>query len=165
MISTWIFWKIKKILILGNLISNKEIVFEVVLSEFKEITPEFETSFNKYEDYKQILRSDYECSGEYLDFYQCFLEFENNYPTDFKKLYQCVVVKFNLKKKNNEPSLSNFKSYLEMFHSKNWLEEKGDEVVIGDIPVSNENKLANKSGGNNNIDKRYKEENNNDKRN
>ena len=25
-----------------------------------------------------------------------------------------------------------------MFHNKNWVEEKGDEVVIGDIPVSNE---------------------------
>ena len=28
-----------------------------------------------------------------------------------------------------------------MFHSKNWVEEKGDEVVIGDILVSNEKKL------------------------
>ena len=52
-----------------------------------------------------------------------------------------------------------------MFHNKNWVEEKGDEVVIGDIPVSNEKKLAKKSVGNNNIDKRFKEEKNNDKRN
>ena len=42
------------------------------------------------------------------------------------------------KKKNNEPSLLNFKSYLEMLHNKNLVEEKGDEVVIGDISVTNE---------------------------
>ena len=83
------------------MISEKEIVFEVVLSEFKEIKPKFESSFNEYEDYKQILRSDYECSGECLEFYHYYLEFENNYPTDFKKAYQCAVVKFKLKKKNN----------------------------------------------------------------
>ena len=45
-----------------------------------------------------------------------------------------------------------------MFHNKNWVEEKGDEVVIGDILVSNKNKLANKFVVNNNIDKRYEEE-------
>ena len=38
------------------------------------------------------------------------------------------------------------------------VEEKGDEVIIGDIPVSNEKKLDNKSVGNYNIDKRFKEE-------
>ena len=83
------------------MISDKEIVFELVLSELKKITPEFETIFNEYEDFKQKLRSDYECSGECLDFYQDFLEFENNYPTDFKKVYQCAIVKFKFKNKNN----------------------------------------------------------------
>ena len=38
-------------LILGKFISDKEIVFEVVRSEFKEVKPEFESSFNEYEDY------------------------------------------------------------------------------------------------------------------
>ena len=61
-------------------------------------------------------------------FYQCFLEFEKNYPTNFKKVNQCDVVKSKLKKKYNKPSLSEFKSYLEMFHSKNWVKEKDDEV-------------------------------------
>ena len=41
MISTWIFLEDKeKILILGKFISDKEIVFELVLSEFKKITHE-----------------------------------------------------------------------------------------------------------------------------
>ena len=66
--------------------SNKKII----LGEL----PEFETKFNEYEDFKQKLRSNYECSGECLDVYQYFLEFESNYPIDFKKVYQCTVVKF-----------------------------------------------------------------------
>ena len=50
-----------------------------------------------------------------------------------------------------------------MFHSKNWVEEKGNEVVIGDISVSNENKFTKNSVGNNNIDYIFKEETINDK--
>ena len=99
----------EKLLILENLISDKEIVSEVVLNEFKEVKPEFESWFNEYEDYKQILGNDYECSDECLEFYQCFLAFENKYPNDIKKAYQCAVVKFKLEKLKNEPSLSNFK--------------------------------------------------------
>ena len=99
----------EKILILGKLISDKKTMFEVVLSEFKEVKPEFESSFNEYENFKQTLRNNYECSGECLDFYQYFLVFENNHLTDFIKVYQCDVVKFKLKKKNNESSLSEFK--------------------------------------------------------
>ena len=79
------------------MISDKEIVLEVVLSEFKEITLEFESSFNKYEYYKQTLRNDYECSGKCLEFYQYFLEFNIKHPSDFKKAYQCSVVKLNLR--------------------------------------------------------------------
>ena len=142
----------EKILILGKLISDKDIVFELVLSKFKEITSKFETNFNEYEDFKQTLRSDYECSDECLDFYQYCFEFENNNPTNFKKVYQCAIVNFKLQKKNNEPLLSDFKSCLEISHSKNQVEENGDEVVIGDISLSNEKKLANKSVGDNNID-------------
>ena len=75
----------EKILTLGNLISDKEIVFAVVLSEFKEFKPEFESSFNEYEDYKQTLKNNNESSGKSLGFYQCFLAFEKIYPNDFKK--------------------------------------------------------------------------------
>ena len=108
------------------MISDKEIVFAVVLSEFKEVKPEFELSFNEYEDDKQTLRNDNEDSGEFLEFYHFFLAFENKYPSDLKKAYQCAVVKFKLKKKNNLPSLLNFESHLEIFHNKNWVKEKGD---------------------------------------
>ena len=52
------------------------IVFESVLSEFKEISPEFETTFIEYDDFKHTLKSDYAYSGECLDIYQYFLEFE-----------------------------------------------------------------------------------------
>ena len=148
----------EKRLIFGKLVYEKVIVFELVLSEFKEITPEFETTFIEYEDFKESLKSDYEYSGECLDFYKRFLEFENNYPTDYNWVYQCAVVKYKLKNKENEPSLSEFKSYLDIFNSKNWVEEKGDELVIDNIPLSNENKLDNKSVGNNKIDQRFKEE-------
>ena len=112
-------------------------MFDVVLSELKEVKPEFESSFNEYEAFKQTLRNDYECSGECHEFYQYFLAFENKYPNDLKKTHQCDVVKYKFKKKINEPSLSNFKSYLEMFHNKDCVEEKSDEVVIGDNSVSN----------------------------
>ena len=132
-------------------------MFEVVLNDFKEVKPEFESSFNEYEDCKQTVRNDYVCRGECFGFYQYFLAFGNNYPNDFKKAYQCDFVKFKLKKKYNEPSLSNFKSYLEFFHNKNWVEEKCNEVVIGDISFSNIKTLANKCVVNN-IDKIYKEE-------
>ena len=91
------------------MISDKEIVFELVLIEFNEITLGFERTFNKYEDFKQTLRSNYIYSGECLDLTQYFLEFNNNYPSDFKKVYQCAVIKFKLKKIYNEPSLSEFK--------------------------------------------------------
>ena len=100
------------------------------------------------------MKSYYEYSGECLDFYQYLFEFENNNPIDFNKVYQCDVVKKKLKKKDNDQSLSEFKSYLEMFYIKNW----GDEIVIGDILVSNEKKLDNKYVGNNKVDQRFKEE-------
>ena len=120
------------------MISDKEIVFAVILSEFKEEKPEFEASFDQYNDYQNTLKNDNEGCSECLEFYQCFHEFENKHPNDFKKAYQCSVVKFKLKKLKNEPSLSNFKSYLEMFHNKILVEEKGDQVVIRDISVTNE---------------------------
>ena len=84
----------KKILILGNLISDKEIVFAVVLSEFKEVKPEFESSSNDYKDYqRKKLKNDNVGSGEFLEVYQYFLAFENKYPNDVKKAYQCAVVR------------------------------------------------------------------------
>ena len=43
----------EKILVLGKLISDKKTMFEVVLSEFKEVKPEFESSFNEYKNFKQ----------------------------------------------------------------------------------------------------------------
>ena len=97
-------------------------------------------------------------------FFKYVLEFENNYPTDYNKVYQYDVVKYKLKKKDSEQSLSEFKSYLDVFHSEHWVEEKGDELVIGDIPLSNKNKLDDKSVDNNKIDQIFKEEENNDKR-
>ena len=139
------------------MISDKEIVFAVVLSEFKEVNPEFGSSFNQYNKYQNTLKNDNEGSSECLEFYQRFLAFENKYPNDFKKAYQYSVVKFKLKKLKNEPSLSTFKLYMEMFHNKILVEEKGDEVVIRDIFVTNEKKKSNKCVVNN-IDKRYKED-------
>ena len=91
-------------------------------------------------------------------FFKYVLEFENNYPTDYNKVYQYDVVKYKLKKKDSEQSLLEFKSYLDVFHSEHWVEEKGDELVIDDIPLLDEKKLDNKSVGDNKIDQRFKEE-------
>ena len=70
------------------------------------------------------MESHYEYSGECLDFYKYSLEFENNYSTDYNKVYQCTVVKNKLKKKDNEPSLLEFKSYLDISHSKIGLKKR-----------------------------------------
>ena len=51
--SILIFLEDKEKSILGNLISDKEIVFAIGLSEFKEVKPEFESPFNRYEDYQK----------------------------------------------------------------------------------------------------------------
>ena len=80
-----------------------------------------------------------------------FLEFEIKYPSAFKKAYQCSVVKFKLQKLKNEPSMSNFKLSMELFHNKSLVEKKGDEVVIRDIFVSNKKYISIV----NNIDKKY----------
>ena len=106
------------------MISDKEIVFAVVLSEFKEVKPEFESSFNQYNDYQNTLKNDNEENEQCLEFYQCFPEFHVKYPSDFKRAYQCSVVKFKLKKLKNEPSISNFKLYMELFHNKSLLKKK-----------------------------------------
>ena len=70
------------------------------------------------------MKSDYEYSGECLDFFKYVLEFENNYPTDYNKVYQCDVVKYKVKKKDSEPSLSEFKSYLDVFIVKIGLKKR-----------------------------------------
>ena len=49
---------------------------------------------------------------------------------------------------------------MELFHNKSLVEEKDDKVVIRDIFVTNEKKLSNV----NNIDKKYKEDKNTDKK-
>ena len=80
-----------------------------------------------------------------------------------KKTYQCAVVKFKLKKKHNEQSLWNFKSYVEMFHNKHLVEEKGWWSSNRWYFSYKWKKLANKYVVNN-INKRYKEEKSTDKR-
>ena len=79
------------------MITDKEIVFSVILSEFKEEKPEFESSLNQYNDYQNTLKNDNEGSNKCLEFYQYFLEFNIKHPSDFKKAYQCSVVKLNLR--------------------------------------------------------------------
>ena len=69
-------------------------------------------------------------------------EFHVKYPSDFKRAYECSILKFKLKKLKKEPSISNFKSYMELFHNKK-LDKKGDEVIICENV--------------NNINKRFKE--------
>ena len=100
------------------MITDKEIVCTVILSEYKEEIPEFNASFDQYNDYQNTLKKDIEQSEQCLVFYQYVHEFHDKYPGDFKRAYECSVLKFKLKKLKNEPSISNFKSYMELFHNK-----------------------------------------------
>ena len=93
-------------------------MFTVILSEYKEEIPEFEASFDQYNDYQNTLKKNNEQSEQCLVFYQYFHEFHVKYPGDFKRAYECSVLKFKLKKLKREPSIWNFKSYMELFHNK-----------------------------------------------
>ena len=103
---------------LGKLITDREMMFTIILSEYKEKIPEFEASFDQYNDYQNTLKNDIQQSEQCLVFYQYFHEFHVKYPGDFKRAYDCCVLKFKLKKLKNEPSISIFKSYVELFHNK-----------------------------------------------
>ena len=50
------------------MISDREDVFAVILSEFKEAKPEFEASFDQYNDYQNTLKNDNEESEQCLFF-------------------------------------------------------------------------------------------------
>ena len=93
-------------------------MFTIILSEYKEKIPEFEASFDQYNDYQNTLNNDIQQSEQCLVFYQYFHEFHVKYPDDFKRAYDCCVLKFKLKKLKNGPSISIFKSYMELFHDK-----------------------------------------------
>ena len=54
---------------------------------------------------------------------------------------------------------------MKLFHNKDWIEEKGEEIVIGDIVLSSKIKLDNITIGNVKVDKRFKQGKSNDKRN
>ena len=90
------------------------------------------------------MTNDNEDNEQCLVFYQCFHEFHVKFPNNFKKAYELSVVKFKLKKLENEPSISNFKIFIDLFHNKSLLKKKGDEIVI--------------CGKVEKIDKRFKEE-------
>ena len=93
-------------------------MFTIILSEYKEKIPEFEASFDQYNDYQNTLNNDIQQSEQCLVFYQYFHEFHVKYPGDFKRAYDCCVLKFKLKKLKNGPSISMFKSYMKLFHKK-----------------------------------------------
>ena len=93
-------------------------MFSIILSEYKEKIPEFKTSFDQYNECKNALNNDIQQSEQCLVFYKYFQEFHVQYPDDFKRAYDCCVLKFKLKKLKNGPSISIFKSYMELFHKK-----------------------------------------------
>ena len=71
--------------------------------------------------------------------------------------------------KSKEPSLLEFKYFLNFIHYKDWIEEKGSDIFIGDddtdnIVLSSQIKLDNTTKCFIKIDKRYKEDKNNEKR-
>ena len=128
---------------LGKLITDSEMTFSIILSEYKEKIPEFITSFDQYNEYKNVLNKDIQQSEQCLAFNNYFQEFHVQYPDDFKRAYDCCVIKFKLKGNKTGPSISIFKSYIELFHDKCLDETKGDELIMcGNVDV---------------IDKRFKD--------
>ena len=93
-------------------------MFTIILSEYKEKIPEFEASFDQYNEYQNTLNNDIQQSEQCLVFYQYFHEFHVKYPDDFKRAYDYCVLTFKLKKLKNGPSISIFKSNMELFHKK-----------------------------------------------
>ena len=81
MISMLIFQKI----LIGNLISDKENMFAVIMSEFKEEKPVFEASFNQYNDYQNTLKNDNEKVNNVSNFINVFLNSMLNIPVISKK--------------------------------------------------------------------------------
>ena len=131
-------------------------MFDIIQSEFKEIKSDFQTTFQLYEDYKNSLKNDIECSEHYLSFYTYFLECVTKYPNIYNKVLTYAVVKYQLKMKSKIHSLSEF--------------EKGNDIFIGDndtenISISSKMKLDNTTKDVIKIDKRYKEDKNNEYRN
>ena len=118
-------------------------MFTIILSEYKEKIPKFKTSFDQYNEYKNALNNDIQQSEQCLVFYKHFQELHVQYPDDFKRAYDCCVIKFKLKGYKNGPSISMFKSYIELFHEKSLDETKSDELIM--------------CGNVNEIDKRFKE--------
>ena len=106
------------------MITDREIVFTVILSEYKEEIPEFEASVDQCNNYQNTLNNDIQQSEQCLVFYQYFHEFHVKYPGDFKRAYECSVLKFKLKKLKNEPSISNFKLCMELSHNKSLVKKK-----------------------------------------
>ena len=110
--------------ILGKIITDRESVFSIISSEYKDIHQEFEASFEQYNYYQKTLTNDNEDSEKCLIFYKFFHEFHVKFPNNFKKAYELSVVKFKLKKLENEPSISNFKLFIDLFHNKSLLKKK-----------------------------------------
>ena len=128
---------------LGKLITDSDITFSIILSEYKDKTPEFILSLDQYNEYKNSLNKDIQQSEQCLAFNNYFQEFHVQYPNDFKRAYDCCVIKFKLKGNKIGPSISIFKSYIELFHEKCLDETKGDELIMcGNVDV---------------IDKRFKD--------
>ena len=142
---------------------TKNFIFDIIQSEFKEIKSDCQTTFQLYEDYKNSLKNDIECTKHYLDVYTYFLEYVTKYQNDYNKIYKYAVVKYQLKMKSKEPSSSELEPFLNLFHYKNWIEEKGNDIFVGDddtdnIASSNKMELDNTTKDFIKIDKRYKED-------
>ena len=141
--SCWFSRRFIKKKTLGKWITDSDITFSIILSEYKDKIPKFILSIDQYNEYKNSLNKDIQQSEQCLAFNNYFQEFHVQYPNDFKKAYDCCVIKFKLRGNKTGPSISIFKSYIESFHEKCLDETKGDELIMcGNVDV---------------IDKRFKD--------
>ena len=79
------------------MITDREMMFSIILSEYKEKIPEFKASFDQYNEYQNALNNNIQQSEQCLVFYKYFHEFHVQYPGDFKRAYDFCVLKFKIK--------------------------------------------------------------------
>ena len=79
------------------MISDKEIVFAVVLSEFKEFKPEFESSFNQIKDYQNTLEMIMKAVVNVSNFINVFSHSKRNIPMTSKKRINVMLKSLSLR--------------------------------------------------------------------
>ena len=95
------------------LVDSKDILFDIIKSEFIEKIFPIEITFEKYAIYITTLKDEIIYSKECVDFYSNFTNYQNNYPNDYTKIFKFSVFKYKLDNEDNKiPTIYEFRSYM-----------------------------------------------------